>query len=81
VIVGVQATATRLSQESVAAREMITRFHERQGRYPQPLAADTTYGNGEMLHWYSWPLGGEKHFRPARDNLRLWWMCDCCHGA
>lgn len=51
VIVGVQATAARLSQESVAARDMITRFHERQGRYPQSLAADTSYGNGEMLHW------------------------------
>jgi transposase len=51
VIVGVQATAARLSQESVAARDMITRFHERQGRFPQSLAADTTYGNGEMLHW------------------------------
>jgi transposase len=51
VIVGVQATAARLSQESVAAREMITRFHQRQRRYPQSLAADTGYGNGEMLHW------------------------------
>jgi len=51
VIVGVQATAARLSQESVAAREMITRFHARQGRYPQSLAADTSYGNGELLHW------------------------------
>jgi transposase len=51
VIVGVQATAARLSQESVAARDMLTRFHQQQGRYPQSLAADTTYGNGEMLNW------------------------------
>ncbi len=51
VIVGVQATAARLSQESAAAREMITRFHQRQRRYPQSLAADTSYGNGELLHW------------------------------
>ncbi len=51
VIVGVQGTAARLSQESAAARDMITRFQERQGYYPQSLAADTTYGNGEMLHW------------------------------
>jgi hypothetical protein len=43
VIVDVQATAARLSQESVAAREMITRFTERQGRPPQTLAADTSY--------------------------------------
>jgi hypothetical protein len=51
VVVGVQATAARLSQESVAAREMIERFRERHGRQPQSLAADTTYGNGELLHW------------------------------
>ena len=30
---------------------MITRFYERQGRYPESVAADTTYGNGEMLQW------------------------------
>ena len=51
VIVDVEATAARLSQESVAAREMITRFTERRGRPPQTLGADTTYGNGEMLDW------------------------------
>lgn len=37
VIVGVQATAARLSQESAAAREMITRSAERRGRFPSPL--------------------------------------------
>ena len=51
VIVDVQATPARLSQESVAARDMITRFSERRGRPPQTVAADTTYGNGEMLDW------------------------------
>jgi transposase len=51
VIVGVQATAARLSQESVAARDMVFAFHQRYGHYPESLAADTTYGNGEMLHW------------------------------
>jgi transposase len=51
VIVGVQATAARLSKESVAAREMIERLQQREGRYPQSLAADTGYGNGELLHW------------------------------
>jgi hypothetical protein len=30
---GVQATAARLSQESAAAREMITRSTERRGRF------------------------------------------------
>ncbi len=51
VIVGVQATAARLSQESAAARYMIERYRERYGKLPQSLAADNTYGNGEMLHW------------------------------
>ena len=52
VIVGVQVTAARLSQESAAAREMITRSAERRGRFPQSVAADTTYGNGELLAWF-----------------------------
>jgi transposase len=51
VIVGVQATAARLSQESAAAREMIDRYYERHGRRPQGVAADNTYGNGELLQW------------------------------
>ena len=51
VIVGVQATAARMSQETVAAQDMITRFAEWQGREPQSVAADTTYGNGEFLQW------------------------------
>jgi transposase len=51
VIVDVEATAARLSQESAAARDMITRFTERRGNPPQTVAADTTYGNGEMLDW------------------------------
>src|SRR5258708_4899052 len=51
IIVGVQATPARLSQESVAARDMIERYRERYGCLPQTLAADTTYGNGEMLQW------------------------------
>ena len=51
VIVGVQATPARLSQESVAARDMIERYREQYGYLPQTLAADTTYGNGELLQW------------------------------
>ena len=51
VIVGVQATAARLSQESAAARDMIEDYRQRHGRLPQSLAADNTYGNGELLHW------------------------------
>jgi len=49
VIVGVQATAARMSQETVAAQDMLTRFTVWQGREPESVAADTTYGNGEFL--------------------------------
>src|SRR6202022_3606380 len=45
--VGVQATAARMSQETVAAQDMLTRFTQWQGREPESVAADTTYGNGE----------------------------------
>jgi transposase len=51
VIVGVQATAARMSQETVAAQDMLTRFTEWQGRGAESVAADTTYGNGEFLQW------------------------------
>src|SRR5271167_3412523 len=49
VIVEVQGTAARMSQETVAAQDMLTRFAEWQGREPESVAADTTYGNGEFL--------------------------------
>jgi transposase len=51
VIVGVQATAARMSQETVAGQDMLTRFTQWQGREPESVAADTTYGNGEFLQW------------------------------
>src|SRR6266480_3496483 len=51
VIVGVQATPARLSQESAAARDMIERYRQRYGRRPMGVAADNTYGNGELLQW------------------------------
>src|ERR671923_1630045 len=51
VIVGVQATAARMSQETVAAQDMLGRFAAWQGREPESVVADTTYGNGEFLQW------------------------------
>jgi len=51
VIVGVQATAARMSQETVAAQDMIARFAAWQGRHPSSVVADATYGNGEFLQW------------------------------
>jgi len=67
VIVGVQATAARMSQETVAAQAMLTRFAEWQGRKPESVAADTTYGNGEFLQWLS-----EREITPymrTRDSI------------
>jgi hypothetical protein len=40
-----------MSQETVAAQDMLTRFAQSQGREPESVAADTTYGNGEFLQW------------------------------
>jgi hypothetical protein len=51
VIVGAQATAARMSQETVAAQNMISGFVQWQGREPASLGADATYGNGEFLQW------------------------------
>ena len=51
VIVGVQATAARMSQETVAAQDMLTRFAQWRGRDPSSVVADATYGNGEFLQW------------------------------
>ena len=38
-----------MSQETVAAQDMIARFAEWQGRDPESVVADATYGNGEFL--------------------------------
>ena len=40
-----------MSQETVAAQDMLARFAQWQGREPESVAADTTYGNGEFLQW------------------------------
>ena len=40
-----------MSQETVAAQDMLTRFAHWRGRAPESVAADTTYGNGEFLQW------------------------------
>jgi len=44
IVVGVQATGARLSEESRAAEDMIARFSEWQGRKPLSIAADASYG-------------------------------------
>jgi hypothetical protein len=40
-----------MSQEIVAAQDMIARFTRWQGREPASVADDATYGNGEFLQW------------------------------
>ena len=68
VIVGVQATAARMSQETVAAQDMIARFAGWQGREPASVVADATYGNGEFLQWLM-----ERNITPymrTRDSIR-----------
>ena len=40
-----------MSQETVAAQAMITRFVQWQGRGLASVVADATYGNGEFLQW------------------------------
>jgi hypothetical protein len=40
-----------MSQETVAAQDMLTRFAQWQGREPESVAADPTSGNGEFLQW------------------------------
>src|SRR5215831_12035262 len=44
-----------MSQETVAAQDMLGRFSEWQGRAPESLGADTTYGNGVFLQWLAAP--------------------------
>ena len=50
---GVIATPARLSQEIVAARQMLERAKERFGLEPISMTADKSYGAGEFLSWLS----------------------------
>ena len=54
-----------MSQETVAAQDMLTRFTQWQGREPESVAADTTYGNGEFLN--GWRIGAS---RPICEPMR-----------
>ena len=51
VILDVEATPARLSQEIVAAKRMLQRTRDRLGLMPQRLAADGSYGTGPFLSW------------------------------
>lgn len=53
IIAGVMATPARLSQEIVAARQMLERAKERFGLQTASVTADKSYGTGEFLSWLS----------------------------
>jgi transposase len=63
VIVGVQATAARMSQETVAAQDMLTRFAQWQGREPATVAAASYHNSLELTR-------NEQVGRGARDRNR-----------
>ena len=68
VIVGVPATAARMSQETMAAQDMLAGFAHWQGQEAESVAADTTYGKGEFLQWLL-----DRDIMPymrTRDNAR-----------
>jgi transposase len=50
VILGVEATPARFSQEALAARRMLEQV-EPLGLHPESLGADKAYGSGEFLAW------------------------------
>ncbi|AUQ60752.1 Transposase (plasmid) [Phaeobacter inhibens] len=51
IIVDVEATPARLSQEIVAAKAMLARSRQRHDFQPDRLAADGSYGTGPFLAW------------------------------
>lgn len=51
IIVDVEATPARLSQEIVAAKTMLDRSRTRHGFHPDRVAADGSYGTGPFLAW------------------------------
>ena len=51
IIMGVEASTSTLSKEAEAARTLIDRVEQRHAVKPTHLAADTAYGNAQMLGW------------------------------
>jgi len=69
VVKGESRVAARMSQETVAAQDMIARFAGWQGRKPESVVADTPYGNGEFLQW-SMERGITPYMRTRDSVLR-----------
>ncbi|MEM6638043.1 MAG: IS1182 family transposase [Pseudomonadota bacterium] len=51
IIMDVEATPARLSQEIVAAKKMLDRSRDRHDFFPDRVAADGSYGTGPFLAW------------------------------
>jgi hypothetical protein len=62
VIVGVQATAARMSQETVAAQDMLTRFRQWQGREPESVAVSPAAALVPRRWWPPILLNPVQHF-------------------
>ncbi len=72
VIVDVEPTVPIRPAETLAARRMIDRVHDRFDLFPQKLVGDTGYGSAEMLGWLVEERGIEPHIpvwdRSKRDD-------------
>ncbi len=68
IVVGVQATGARLSEESRAAEDMIAHFTQWQKRKPESIAADASYDDGEFLQWLmDWEI--KPYMPPGRPSV------------
>src|SRR6266576_217693 len=67
IVVGVQATGARLSEESRSAEDMIARCAQWQGRKPQSIAADASDGNDEF--WQLLMKRESTPYMPTRDAV------------
>ena len=69
VIVDVEPTAPIRPAETLAARRMIDRVHDRFGLLPHKLVGDTGYGSAEMLGWLVEDRAIEPHI-PVWDKSK-----------
>ena len=69
VIVDVEPTVPIRPAETLAARRMIDRVHDRFDLFPKKLVGDTGYGSAEMLGWLVEERGIEPHI-PVWDKSK-----------
>src|SRR5215472_7904880 len=60
IVIGVEATPARFSQEPAAAKQMIMAAKTRFGLQPESLGADKGYGSAEFIDWL-WSQGIAPH--------------------